>query len=132
MAIEEMLKTHPRGATDGVSALAEALAAADICAQTCVICADACLAEARVDDLRQCIRLNLDCADMCRAMSRIAARRTGDNRSVTSELLDLCARACHECAQECGKHEHAHCRVCAEACARCEDACRTARLAVAV
>lgn len=132
MSIEAMLKSHPAGERDEIPALSEALAVANECAQVCIVCADACLAEARTEDLRQCIRLNLDCADVCRAMTAAAARRTGENRSVISELMDICARACHECAQECGKHDHEHCRICAEVCAKCEDACRTARLAVAV
>ncbi len=34
-------------------------------AQTCTSYADACLVEEEVADLQQCIRLNLDCADIC-------------------------------------------------------------------
>lgn len=52
------------------------------CTQTCTSCADACLGENAVSDLPQCIRLNLDCADLCTAITAIASRRTGSNDSV--------------------------------------------------
>nr|WP_235027785.1 four-helix bundle copper-binding protein [Dietzia maris] len=93
--------------------------------QTCTSCADACLAEEMVADLRNCIRLNLDCADLCATTGKILSRRTGQNLATVKTTLEACRTACAECATECKKHEdmHEHCRVCAEACRKCEQAC---------
>lgn len=98
------------------------------CAQTCTSCADACLAEEMVAQLRQCIRLNLDCADVCDAFATLGSRRTGSNEEVIRKLLDACITACRVCGEECQRHasKHEHCRVCADSCRRCETACQSA------
>ena len=102
------------------------------CAEACTVCADSCLAEPNVEELRQCIRRNLDCAEICSAVAAIASRRTGDNLSVVRAVLEACAIACRVCAEECGQHGemHDHCRICAEACRDCEEACRAAMTTV--
>ena len=78
-----------------------------------------------VQQLRQCIRLDLDCADVCLATGALASRRTGSNQQVLRQMLEVCAAACRVCGEECGRHagHHEHCRVCAESCRRCEQAC---------
>lgn len=65
MQAREMISSHPevRGRTN--DALIRAIEEMLNCGQVCTSCADACLAEERVAQLRQCIRLNLDCADLC-------------------------------------------------------------------
>ena len=85
-------------------------------------------AEDSVAELRQCIRLNLDCADLCFATALIAIRRTGANEKLIRATLETCALACHLCGEECARHvqRHEHCRICAKACQRYEDACREA------
>lgn len=132
MHVQQMMSTHPgvRGAGD--ERLAEAIEQALSCAQICRSCADACLAEDMVAELRQCIRLNLDCADICDAAARLAGRRTGANEALAAETLRLCARAASLCAAECERHarRHEHCRICAEACRACEAACGEAQAAV--
>jgi len=109
-------------------ALIAAIDAAYDCAQTCTSCADACLAEQMVHDLRQCIRLNMDCADVCAATASISNRRTGSNEEVIRRMLDTCITACRLCGEECARHasHHEHCRVCAESCRTCERACQEA------
>jgi hypothetical protein len=79
--------------------------------------------------LKQCIRLNLDCGDVCAATGAIATRRTGSNEILIQNMLESCALACRPCGEECESHaeEHQHCRICAEACRRCEQACHDAR-----
>src|SRR3954470_10682108 len=128
MQTKEMIATHPdvRGAVN--QALIEAIDAAYACAQVCTSCADACLAEEMVAELRQCIRFNLDCADLCAAAGAVATRRTGSNEGVIRSLLEACAEACRLCGAECRGHAQKmeHCRICAEACERCEAACREA------
>ncbi len=98
------------------------------CALVCVGCADACLAENSVENLRRCIRLSLDCADACAATASIATRRAGSNHEVIHSMLRACATACRLCADECARHgsEHGHCAICADSCRRCQQACEDA------
>ena len=128
MHAHSMISTHPdvRGQTNDT--LIRCIEACYDCAQTCTSCADACLAEKMVEELRQCIRLNLDCADVCGATGSVATRRTGGNEEIIRPMLMACAEACLRCGDECERHaaKHQHCRVCAEACRRCEQACRDA------
>jgi len=91
----------------------------------CTACADACVAE-QDRAFARCIRLNLDCADLCTTASRVLSRQFAPELAVVSMLLQLCAAACDVCADECRRHaeQHVHCDVCAAACRRCTDACR--------
>jgi hypothetical protein len=95
------------------------------CAQACTACADACVAE-HDRALGGCIRISLDCADLCQAASRVLSRQLAPDLGVVSMTLQLCATVCDACAYECRRHAavHAHCDVCAAACRRCTDACR--------
>lgn len=124
--VSAMLDTYP-GEVGNIDRqkLAECIQACFQCAQTCTACADACLAEDMVADLRQCIRLNADCADICAATGAVLSRQTGTNIETTRALLEACRAACKACGDECASHAemHEHCKVCAEACRRCEQAC---------
>jgi hypothetical protein len=128
MHIEEIIATHPdvKGSTN--DALISCIESCYDCAQACVSCADACLAEPMVQQLTQCIRLNLDCADICGAAGSIATRRTGSNEQVIQSVLEACALACRVCEEECARHadDHEHCKICAAACERCARACQAA------
>ena len=128
MAARAMISTHPDVRGNVAEALVRCIDECFACAQTCIACADACLAEKSVDSLKQCIRLNLDCADVCNATGALASRRTGSNQEVLRQMIETCATACRICGDECEKHagHHEHCRICAEACKRCEQACREA------
>ena len=129
MQTHAMIATHPDVAGRTNDALIAAIDAAYSCAQTCTSCADACLAEDMVAQLRQCIRLNLDCADVCAATAAMANRRTGSNQELLRTMLEACVEACRICGDECARHasHHEHCRICAESCRDCEQACREAR-----
>ncbi|WP_142848644.1 four-helix bundle copper-binding protein [Telmatospirillum sp. J64-1] len=128
MSVAKMIATHPdvKGSTN--DALIRCIEECAACALTCASCADACLAEERVADLRQCIRLDLDCADLCTLTAALALRRTGSNEEVIRRTIEACRTACRLCAEECDKHAgmHEHCRICAEACRRCEQVCQEA------
>jgi hypothetical protein len=120
MQIAEMLRTHPQATNEGLASVIEELAA---CAKTCTSCADACLGEeGHLSDLVRCIRLNLDCADVCEATSRVLTRQTAFEPATARALLEACAEECERHA-EMGME---HCRICAESCRRCETACREA------
>ena len=93
------------------------------CEQTCLICADACIGEKQPEMLRRCIRLNLDCADVCGATGRLLSRLAGADPSLLRAQLEVCLRACATCGAECQRHaeQHEHCRICAEVCRACEE-----------
>lgn len=93
------------------------------CAKACEACASACLSEKGVADLRRCIRLDLDCADVCLQTVRAIQRES----EFQSDLAMLCSEVCDRCAEECRSHaDHMeHCRVAAEAAEACAEVCRT-------
>jgi hypothetical protein len=124
-AVEEMIQSHPRSSQVPVG-LAQAITALEECASTCTSCADACLAESAVQDLVRCIRLNLDCADVCATTARVLLRQTEPDWPVIRSQLEACIAICGACGEECDRHaDHMeHCRVCAESCRRCADACQ--------
>lgn len=93
--------------------------ACNACASECEHCATACLAEEDVKMMARCIRLDRDCADICRMAAAWMARDSESAR----EICRLCAEVCRKCAEECARHEAEHCRRCAEACSRCADEC---------
>jgi len=131
MHAREMISSHPQVRGNTNDALIRCIETCYDCAQTCTTCADACLGESAVGQLVQCIRLNLDCVDLCLSTGNVASRRSGSNEPVIRAMLDACATACGLCADECERHAHAHCRVCAEACRACVDACRKASQSLA-
>jgi len=128
MHAREMISAHPDVKGNISEPLIACIEACYDCAQTCTSCADACLAESDVARLKQCIRLNLDCADICHATGSLASRRAGSNQEMLRSMIETCAQACRLCAEECEKHaaHHAHCKVCAQECRRCEQACTAA------
>jgi hypothetical protein len=128
MQVREMLRTHPDVKGGINDALVRCIEECYDRAQMCVSCADACLAEDMVQELTQCIRLNLDCADVCTTTGAISSRRTGSNEQTIAQMLEACATVCRSCGDECESHAdmHEHCRLCAEACRQCEAACRAA------
>lgn len=125
---EQMIATHPSPPLLDAEALRDCVEACYECVQACTTCADACLAEAGVADLTRCIRLDLDCADVCEVTGRLLSRQAHPDMELLRAQLQACIRACRVCAEECERHrEHMdHCRMCAEACRRCEEACRRA------
>ena len=128
MHVHEMLSSHPHVRGRTTDALLDCIEQCYSCSQTCTSCADACLGEPTVAELTQCIRTNLDCADVCGATGSMASRRTGSNERLLARQLEVCALACQLCGDECRKHasHHEHCRICADACQECFDACQTA------
>ena len=122
---QEMLETHPWEGHVDRQVLAECIEACFECAQACTSCADACLSEDEVAELRKCIRLDLDCADICDATGRVLTRQTEYDAPTSKAQLESCREACRTCGEECQGHaeHHEHCRICADACARCSEAC---------
>ena len=124
----DMIADHPDVKGNTNNALIACIEECYSCAQTCSACADACLAEDGVQMLRQCIRLDMDCADICYTTGVVSSRRTGSNEASIQHMLRACIDSCARCAEECDRHagKHDHCRICAEACRACAQACREA------
>ncbi|HYP17870.1 MAG TPA: four-helix bundle copper-binding protein, partial [Opitutus sp.] len=116
--IDTMLRSHPQADLQRADDYTDVLNALSLCAQICTSCADACLAEEHVAQLRRCIRTDLDCADVCVATSNLITRQTETPNERVHAQLHACILACRVCADECEQHAamHDHCRVCAETC----------------
>ena len=71
-----MLDTYPRDLYADAGVLAATIGALSDCAQACTACADDDLSEQDVAEMVKCIRLCLDCADICSATLRVVSRQT--------------------------------------------------------
>src|SRR5215218_1566695 len=81
----DMLRTSPSRIGYDAGDLAPCIEACFACAQTCTACADACLGEQDIQMLARCIRLDLDCADICSATGSILSRQTAFEPSGASD-----------------------------------------------
>ena len=122
----QLLDTYPGAVIADAGVLAAAIDALSDCAQACTADVDADLSEHNVTDMVTCVRLCLDCADICTATTGVASRQASYDADVTRPLLQACIAICKSCGDECERHapHHEHCRVCEQACRRCEQACR--------
>src|SRR5215467_171139 len=124
--VRQMLDTYSRTSNLDAGLLAAAIDALSDCVQACNADNAADLGEQNVTEMVKCIRLCLDCADVCTATAGVISRQTDYDANVTRPLLEACVAICKSCGDECARHAqmHEHCRVCADACRRCERACR--------
>jgi hypothetical protein len=100
--------------------MSQAIDAAMECMRACEKCAIACLEEKDVEMLRECIRLDRDCAAIC----ELTARYMISESRFHAQACQLCSEICEACAAECDRHaDMAHCRDCAAACRKCSEAC---------
>ena len=122
----QLLDTYPTGFPVDDDLLAATIDALSDCAQACTADVDADLSEQDLTDMVLCIRLCLECTDICTATVGVISRPALYDADVIRPLLEACAASCKSCGDECERHApmHRHCRVCAEACRRCEQACR--------
>ena len=126
MTTLDLINSAPQTLTVDASLVAEAIDAAAACALVSTACASACLSESH-DAMQQCVRDDLDCADICDVTARHLARLNRGDKQLTLSLLATCIEACVQCAGSCEPHaaQHDHCRLCLEACRRCETACQS-------
>lgn len=89
------------------------------CANACDHCAASCLEEANVEMMAECIRLDMECAAICKATAQLV--HLGSNHA--NAACQLCADICNACAEECEKHDHDHCQRCAAECRHCAEQC---------
>lgn len=122
----QMLDAHPGSVSIGAGVLAPTIDALSDCAQACTADIEDDLSEPNVTEMVTCVRLCLDCADICAATVTVASRQRKPDAAVMEPLLQACAASCESCGDECERHAHMHrhCEVCAAACRRGEQACR--------
>jgi hypothetical protein len=97
--------------------------ACDDCARVCEITAMHCAVMLKKGDAEhfEVMRLTQDCAAICTAAGRVAAK-DGPMKHI---ICVACADACKRCADECAKHkDDAMMTRCAEECRKCEAICR--------
>jgi hypothetical protein len=123
---EQMLDTYEHALDVDAGVLAAAIGALADCAQACTADADANLGEQNVAEMVRCIRLCLNCADICAATEAVTSRPAAAEIGVFEPLLAACLAICKSCGDECAGHAqmHPHCAVCEGACRRCEQACQ--------
>ena len=122
----QLLDTFARTVDVDAGVLAAAIDAMSDCAQACTADNAADLGEHNLAEMVTCIRLCLDCTDICTAAAGVTSRLVTSDPAVLRPLLESCLAICRSCGDECERHApmHAHCRVCAQACRHCERACR--------
>jgi hypothetical protein len=130
----QLIDTYHNNSRIDAGVLAAAIDALGDCVQACAADVDADLSE--TDDLAgmvKCIRLCLQCADVCEATLGVVSRPAEWDAAVAKPLVQSCVAICKSCGDECERHarEHAHCKVCEESCQRCETACRALLAAIA-
>jgi hypothetical protein len=129
----QMMEGHPGEPALAAAVLVRCIEACYGCAQSCTACADACLGEHDVETQIRCIRLNLDCADVCATTGKLLSRVGAFEPALAKAVVQACVEACRVCGDECERHAQRmeHCRVCLEACRACETACNEVLRSVA-
>ena len=122
----QLLDTYSGTLNADAGVLAATIDALSDCAQACIADTEADLSEQDLAEMVKCIRLCLNCADVCAATRGVVTRQAEYDGNVTRPLLEACIVICKSCGDECARHapHMPHCRVCEQACRRCEQACR--------
>jgi ferredoxin len=79
----QLLDTYPGTLNADAGVLAATLDALSDCAQACAADADADLAEQNLAEMVRCIRLCLDCTDVCTATLGVVTRQTAYDPAIT-------------------------------------------------
>ncbi len=121
-AIPQTRAGHPL-ATRASLGLRNCIDACFACAVTCTSSAAACTRQTWNDELIRCIRLNLDCADLCDTVGRALSRQARPDWDILRVEVRACATICEACARECELHSQQfdHFAACAKACRHCID-----------
>ena len=110
-----------------VSNAASCIEACVQAAVACDRCANACLHAADLAQLRRCIVLSLDCAQLCKTAHSLLSHGSQFARQVCEITATACEATAAECeAQASGQH---HFQASAEACRRAARECRAYAMA---
>src|SRR5690349_6792144 len=102
----QILDTYSQPLAVDAGLLAAAIEAASDCAQACAADTDADLSEQNLAEMVTCIRLCLDCTDICAATVGVLSRPAEHDLSATRLLLGACVAICQSCGDECERHAH--------------------------
>ena len=91
------------------------------CIIHCNYCADACLDADNIKMMVDCIRTDRACAEVCSTTVKLLAM----DSAFAKAMVEQCHKICQQCAEECAKHDHQHCKDCADACRKCAEACKS-------
>lgn len=121
-----MIHDHSSNMTVDPELLTACLDALNECVDACAADSEDDLGEPGVAEMVYCIRLCLNCSDVCSATVGVLRRQSVYDAKVSVPLLDACVAICRTCGDECERHAqmHRHCLVCGEVCRRCEQVCR--------
>ena len=97
----QMLDTYSRTFNVDADVLAAAIDALSDCVQACNADNAADLSEPNVTEMVTCIRLCLDCVDICAATEGVISRQTDYDANVVRPLLEACVATCKSCGDEC-------------------------------
>lgn len=89
------------------------------CTKACYNCFIKCLEEKDTPIMAACIKINVDCAQICQTTAAFISRGSEDSKS----LMKICVEICKKCNEICSKHNPDHCQQCADACYKCAIAC---------
>src|SRR6266498_2599545 len=102
----QMLDTYPHTFNVDAGVLAATIDAVSDCAQACTADTDADLSEQNLAEMVTCIRLCLNCTDICTATAGVISRLAEYDPGTTRPLLQACAAICKSCGDECERHAH--------------------------
>ncbi len=116
---QHTLRAHPKETTIDYAQLHKTIVSLNDCFVSCNACIDSCLALEKNRELRHCIRLCQDTADILQATTAVVGRQTEPDWEVVRAQLHACVTAARNCGNECDEHSQRYdfCLSCAEACA---------------
>src|SRR5437879_10506737 len=91
-----MLDSYSRTFNVDNGVVAATIDALNDCAQACIADVDADLGEQDVLEMVKCIRLCMECADICAATVTVTSRLAEYDSKITRPLLEACAVACKD------------------------------------
>ncbi|MGQ0846284.1 MAG: four-helix bundle copper-binding protein [Sporichthyaceae bacterium] len=122
----QIMDVHPTGfGLIDRKKLDAAISAMQVASQAASVCADACLNEGQIKDMRECVRTCLDCADVVDAAVRTLSRHAGWEQSAAPTILRAAVAVLDAAGHESARHAsmHMHSRLASEACRKAQTAC---------
>ena len=101
---KQLLDSRPRKSGVDAALLTRTIDSLTDCAQACIADTDDDLGEQNLSDMVTCIRLCLDCADVCLATGKILSRQTAFDLATARAALQACEETCRVCGDECQHH----------------------------
>src|SRR5215469_6347679 len=100
----QLLDTYPTALNADAAVLAATLDALSDCTEACIADTEADLNEQDLAMMVKCMRLCMNCADVCAATMGVVTRQAEYDAKVTRPLLEACIAICKSCGDECARH----------------------------